>query len=188
MKPFRVSIAGVMGIVVIAAVGLMGLREGTPIWASLTFGLTLLFLLGASLNAALRKPIDRAGWLGFAAMFGWVYLLLNFGPWAKLELPPMPNAWLVDESLARLHPEPEYEPNDTWQTTAMNVTYSVQIQRLRHQLKPGSVEWSGSATHYRQTAKFVQHSASGDRRMIWSRWLARRIAKRDEAATHPESA
>ena len=141
MKPFRVSIAGVMGLVVIAAVGLMGLREGKPLWASLTFGSTLLFLLGSSLNALLRPANSRAGWLGFA-LFGWVSLALSFGPWAKLELPPMPSTWLVDASLARLHPEPEYEPDATWQA---QLIYATSVRSFTPRLKPGAVVWPGDA-------------------------------------------
>jgi hypothetical protein len=50
MRRHRVSIGGLMGFVLVAAVGLAGLRNATPIWAGsvflLTCGILLLAVLG----------------------------------------------------------------------------------------------------------------------------------------------
>ena len=108
MKPFRFSIATILGVVAISAVGLMGLREGKPVWASLAFCLALAFLLGATLKAAIGPASSRPGAIGFA-LFGWVYMVTVFGPWGKLDMPPMPQSWAVNAILDRVNPWPEYE-------------------------------------------------------------------------------
>lgn len=177
MKPFRVSIAASLGIIAIAAVGLMGMRVGKPLWASVAFCLTLAFLLGATLKATINPAATRPGPIGFA-LFGWVYLATVFGPWGKLDIPPMPHAWGVEVFLERVHPKPDYEENldRTWQ--ANSTTYGIEnVQfntRLRRQLKPGAVLWPGDANSFRQSAHSLAALAFAAIGAVCGRFVARR--------------
>src|SRR5262245_44347955 len=75
MRNLRISIAGLMGIVPVAAVGLAALRNASPTWAGPTYlgGRGVLGL--AILCAIYAQGARRAWWLGFC-LFGWGYLAL----------------------------------------------------------------------------------------------------------------
>ncbi len=73
MRTVRFSIAGLMGAVLVAAVGLAALRIASPIWAGAMLLLTYVVLGLAILCAVLRGRAERAWWLGFC-VFGWGYL------------------------------------------------------------------------------------------------------------------
>ena len=76
MRTSRFSIAGLMGAVLVAAVGLAALRSASPIWAGAMLLLTYVVLGLAILCAVLRGRARRAWWLGFC-VFGWGYLGLR---------------------------------------------------------------------------------------------------------------
>lgn len=86
MRP-RVSIAALMGVVAVVALGAVALREANELWASAVFTLTLGILGLACLGAAFRRGTSRAAFAGFAA-FGLGYMFLCFGPWASSEIRP----------------------------------------------------------------------------------------------------
>jgi hypothetical protein len=73
MRTVRFTIAGLMGAVLIAAVGLAALRNASPIWAGAMVLLTYVVLGLAILCVLLRGRTERAWWLGFC-VFGWGYL------------------------------------------------------------------------------------------------------------------
>jgi hypothetical protein len=76
-RSIRFSIAGLMGVVVIVAVGLAALRKGSEAFAGVIF-LTTSGVLGlAVLGAALAEGRPRQIWLG-AAIFGTGYMILVF--------------------------------------------------------------------------------------------------------------
>jgi hypothetical protein len=86
MRSVRFSIAGLMGIVLVTALGLAALHSSSVTWA----GVVLLATLGAFgialVGAFCRTGSARGGWLGFA-VFGWIYLVAAFCPndrWPKL--------------------------------------------------------------------------------------------------------
>jgi hypothetical protein len=80
MRPSpSLSVAGLMGLVLLLAVGFAALRDPAELWAGVFYSLMLVVLLAAALGAALRPGRARAPWLGFA-LFGWGYFLLTFGP------------------------------------------------------------------------------------------------------------
>ena len=86
MRSVRVSIAGLMGVVLVAAIGLAALRSSSQTWAGLlllgTFGAFGIALVGA----VCRSGSERGGWIGFA-VFGWIYMNAAFWPsdlWPKL--------------------------------------------------------------------------------------------------------
>ena len=74
LKSFRFSIAGLMGAVLVAAVGLAALHDGSPIWAGIIFLLTCAILSLGIVGLAFRRP-KRVWWFGFC-LFGWSYLAI----------------------------------------------------------------------------------------------------------------
>jgi hypothetical protein len=86
MRPVRFSIAGLMGFVLLTAIGIAALRSSSETWA----GVLLLATLGAFgialVGACCRSGPERAGWIGFAVL-GWIYMSAAFWPsdrWPKL--------------------------------------------------------------------------------------------------------
>jgi hypothetical protein len=69
------TIGSLMSVVLLTALGLAGLRNPTPIWASAVFTLAVSLLCLAVLGAVFRSAESRPFLTGFA-LFGWVYLIL----------------------------------------------------------------------------------------------------------------
>ncbi len=72
MRSLRFSIAGLMGVVLLAAIAAAGVAHPTGPWAGaislLTHGVICLAIVGA----ICRSGAERVWWLGFAS-FGWMY-------------------------------------------------------------------------------------------------------------------
>ena len=86
MRSVRFSIAGLMGVVLITAIGLAALRSPSHTWAGVLLLATLAALCIAVIGAFCRTGAERGGWIGFA-VFGWAYLGAAFDPyefWPKL--------------------------------------------------------------------------------------------------------
>jgi hypothetical protein len=79
----RASLAMLMGLVAIIAVGLAAMKVATDGASRLVFGSGLLSLLVGTLGALVRRR-GRAAWVGFA-LFGWAYALV-------LLVPPLRNS------------------------------------------------------------------------------------------------
>jgi hypothetical protein len=94
-RSIRFSIAGLMGIVVVAAVGLAALRNASETWAGMILLLTCGVLALAVVGVVCRAGSERAWWLGFA-LFGWGYLVLAFGFWPEDRSPRLPTLVLLD--------------------------------------------------------------------------------------------
>ena len=75
MRFIRFSIAGLMGAVLTAALGLAALRSASETWAGAALLVTCAMLGLAVVSVASRAAAERAWWLGFA-VFGWGYLAL----------------------------------------------------------------------------------------------------------------
>lgn len=75
MRSLRYSIAGLMGIVLVAAVGLSALKSASPAWSGAIYLLNRTVLGLAVLNAFYSRGARRAWWLGFC-LFGWGYVAL----------------------------------------------------------------------------------------------------------------
>jgi hypothetical protein len=75
MRFVRFSIAGLMGAVLTAALGLTALRSASETWAGAALLLTCGVLGLAVVGVVSRAADERAWWLGFA-LFGWGYLAL----------------------------------------------------------------------------------------------------------------
>jgi hypothetical protein len=75
----RLTISGMMAVVVLAAVGFAAIRSGSDLWLRVIYSLVAMALLTATVLARYRS----AFWYGFA-VFGWGYFLLGLGPWVGL--------------------------------------------------------------------------------------------------------
>lgn len=171
MTRFRISIAGLMLLVAVVALGVMGLKEGTELWASATFTLTVVILLGAILNAVHGHGSRRAFWGGFV-LFGWIYLLWIFRPWSQQnqepDVPPMLTSVLLDLVHERIHPEPVYIPDPNIPAPGIHMI-----------IKPGTVPWTGDITNYRQVGHCLAALLFGVLGGAWSGYAhARRGAER----------
>lgn len=76
-RTFRFSIARLMGLVILAAIGVAALRQSSEAWAGTLLLITLGAIAIALAGAFTREPVERAGWLGFA-LFGGGYLALAY--------------------------------------------------------------------------------------------------------------
>jgi hypothetical protein len=78
-RKHRLSIATLMGVVLIAALVLAALRHPGETWGGVFLLLTGAVLMLAVVGAVCRRGNERAWWLGFA-LFGWGYFALVFAP------------------------------------------------------------------------------------------------------------
>ena len=76
----RLTLASLLGIVAVAALGMAGIRSATTLWTSAASTLTLGLFLGAILGSRLLRGSEQAFCLGFA-LFGIVYLVLVNWDW-----------------------------------------------------------------------------------------------------------
>jgi hypothetical protein len=104
MRLPRFPIAGLMGLVVVAAVGVAALRFASELWAGVLLMLTLGVLGAAVLAFHERTEASRSWWRG-VALFGWGYVVLAMGPWAAESIAPhLPTTAGLDVRYARMHP------------------------------------------------------------------------------------
>jgi hypothetical protein len=81
MRSVRLSVAGLLGLILFCAFAIAALRLANEFWASATYSLTMLLLLFSILGLVIQQGKARASWLGFAVC-GWGYLLSSAGaPW-----------------------------------------------------------------------------------------------------------
>jgi hypothetical protein len=97
MRFVRFSIAGLMGAVLTAALGLTALRSASETWAGAALLLTCGVLGLAVVGVVSRAADERAWWLGFA-LFGWGYLALAIScdsEWESELLPSAENPFVI---------------------------------------------------------------------------------------------
>jgi hypothetical protein len=80
MKRSRITIAHLIVVVLVAAIGLAAIRRGTAAWAGAMLSITFFAMICSLLGVALERGTRRIYWLGFATL-GWGYLLLAYLPW-----------------------------------------------------------------------------------------------------------
>jgi hypothetical protein len=80
----RFTIARMMGVVLVIAVGLAAWQIANNTWANIVFNVTVLVLIVATYNARFAPGKAGAWWLGFATL-GWAHLVLWLcgRPWAE---------------------------------------------------------------------------------------------------------
>ena len=84
----RVSIAGAMRLVLVAAVGISAMMRPSPLWAGLFVAGTLAMLTYALIGVLHARGPHRAYWSGFAVA-GWMALAVHYGPWFREAVTPM---------------------------------------------------------------------------------------------------
>ena len=106
----RISILGLMGVVVAAGLGLAALRDANELWAGLVLLADLAAVGTALLGVVYRRGRERAWWLGFA-LFGGGYLALTTAPvLADYALPNLGTTRLLDDVHTRVTRLPVPEP------------------------------------------------------------------------------
>ncbi len=76
----RFSIAALMGFVFVFGVGLAAFRYPSKLWASFLVSIALGAMVVGLLGAVFHRGLPQKFWAGYA-ICGWLYLLMNFGPW-----------------------------------------------------------------------------------------------------------
>ena len=77
----RFSVATLMGLVLVSAIGLVALRDANELWAGVMCMITFGLLGTALLSVIYLRDREQACWLGFL-IFAGSYLLIALGPWA----------------------------------------------------------------------------------------------------------
>lgn len=104
MRRIRFSLAGLMGLVLVAGVGIAALRNASPAWTGSMLFLTLALLGVSVLGMVYRRDGKRAFWLGWG-IFSGGYLALAFAPWWAQEIKPvLPTSLLLSYLHERLAP------------------------------------------------------------------------------------
>jgi hypothetical protein len=93
VRSVRFSIAGLMGIVLVTAIGLAALRSSSETWSGVLFLATLGAFGIALVGAFCRSGSARGGWIGFA-VFGWIYL--SAACWPNDHWPKLPTQRLLE--------------------------------------------------------------------------------------------
>ncbi len=83
MRRFRFSIAGLIGVVCLAAIGLAAIRASSAPWAGALTSITYFSLIASFLGIVFRRGSRRVFWIGFA-LLGWSYIALNYSTWGAL--------------------------------------------------------------------------------------------------------
>jgi hypothetical protein len=147
MRLPRFTIAGLMGLVVVVAVGVAALRFASELWAGVLLMLTLGVLGAAVLAFHERTGASRSWWRGFA-LFGWGYLVLAMGPWAAEAIAPhLPTTMGLDALYARMHPAGDVEPQREF--------YDLRLREARALLRELSRSSSITATPPGGTVAFT---------------------------------
>jgi hypothetical protein len=76
----KITIAHLVVVVLVAAIGLAAIRRGSAAWAGAMLSITFFAMICSLLGLALERGMRRIYWLGFATL-GWGYLLLAYLPW-----------------------------------------------------------------------------------------------------------
>jgi hypothetical protein len=90
----RSSVAGMVAIALIAALGLAAMRLGSELLAGIMFLVTYGVLCLAFIALLCRGPAERAWWLGFN-VFGWIYDRFALRAWGEVR-PWLPTTRLLE--------------------------------------------------------------------------------------------
>jgi len=80
MKHPQITIAELIFVVLVAAVGLAAIRSGSAAWAGAMLSITFFAMICSLLGIAMGRGRRRVYWSGFAFL-GWSYLFLMYVPW-----------------------------------------------------------------------------------------------------------
>lgn len=177
MRNMRLTLAGLMGLVAVAAIGVMGLKQGTPTWAALIFWSVVTLVLGAIVHGAASDGPRRARLLGFA-LFAGVYLAIYLADEGGTAMPTYPVHRGLEAMHARIHPsEPTVAINIT--ATPIMVTGPVTWTTspggtvLSSAIAPAPRAWGGNLTSYSQVGNSLAALLFGLGGAVWAGLLVR---------------
>jgi hypothetical protein len=139
MKFTRITIRGMLALILLCGLGLAALRSHTHFSTQIVFTLTLSSLLICLIGAMVGRP--RSFWIG-AAVFGWGYAILVFGPWFSEQVEPwLLSSRFLDEVYSRFLLSP-IDRQGGWTTLhasgnaqfPVNIDDYVQFTRTGHSL------------------------------------------------------
>jgi hypothetical protein len=118
MERFRFSMAALMGLVALVAIGLAALKSANQLWVGLTTTIVLGVLLFAILGFIHSTGPMRRFWSGFA-VFGWGYLVFIYAPWFNNNVGAyLPTQYLLQSlysTMAQVHaPPPGLDNISVW--------------------------------------------------------------------------
>jgi hypothetical protein len=109
----RLTISGLMAVILLTAIGLGTLSRPTELAAAFLFSAAIVILTVSILGALYAQGTSRTFWSGFT-IGGWMYLLLHFGPFCDTSIGPytFPTAVLdvLNESFTPPSPPPRPLP------------------------------------------------------------------------------
>lgn len=80
MRGFRLSVAGLAGVVALAALWIAAVMASSNVCLTLATMVTLAVLLSSPFGFMRRRAFDQAFWIGFT-LFGWTYFVLVNWDW-----------------------------------------------------------------------------------------------------------
>ncbi len=110
----RLTVAGLMFLVLAVAIGFASLRFASEAWAGVILLLTLGALSLAILGTVYRRGAGRASSLGFA-LLGWGYMVLASGTWwdRDVDRPELITTMLLDRLRPLLQPDGDSSASST---------------------------------------------------------------------------
>jgi hypothetical protein len=124
MKPVRMSVAGLMGVVLFCGAGFAALCAPSRLLASAMFSAVLVILGLATALSWRGRGGARPFWRGFAAC-GWAYLLVTCGPWFRTEVGP----YLITTAVLDVaYPRLLADPSKAADYAILRITHPVESQ------------------------------------------------------------
>lgn len=187
MTRFRISIAGTMVAVAVAALGLVGMVRGTYAWAAATYWAAVFLLLAACLKAGWARGYRRAFWMGFAVYGGVSFAAAFHLPGHEAEPPASPVTKALQWLDPRIHPQTEFiqNPNVPAASSVLSLTYTAEPPMIP---KPGSPVWQGNSADYQRVGHALAALAIGLLGGASTCWLVRReIREARTPANQPDA-
>ena len=114
VRKIRISIARLMGVVLVAAIGFAALRNSSESWADLMLMLTCGVLMLGVVGAVYRGPHERAWWLGFILFGGGYLALAHATAFSRSALPTITLAEFIGSGLGAKLPSSTRNWGDRW--------------------------------------------------------------------------
>jgi hypothetical protein len=128
----RISIRGLMAVVLVSGVGLAALRNASDLWAGIMLLAALAVLGVAILGVMCLREWPRFWWTGFAVFEGG-YLLLAFGPWFASEIEPrLATTLLLGYVHSQVTGSPVPRPEDARSLLEQRASLVSRISRIKN--------------------------------------------------------
>jgi hypothetical protein len=149
--PFRISIAGLLGLIFFIAVAFASLHEATDPWAKAMLSLAIAAFGVALLGLLFRRGVHRATWTGFF-VFGAGYLTLCCGPWCDTHIMPrLVTTIPIDDDYLRMDYAPRRIGEKVWASSGPGDPF---VEGEVFDISTGPVRQFHVATVLRTTARY----------------------------------